>query len=88
MLTLVSPSQPDLEKTELRKLAQTVLDQIKKGSVNSVLNTTIEQVRRLAGTEIGKDLIQIMNAIAEKEAGGDTPEQALIDRFRNVLGGQ
>jgi len=72
----------------LRTLAQTVLDQINKGGVNSVLNTTIEQVRRLAGTEIGQNLIQIMNAIAEKEAGVDAAEQALIDRFRNVLGGQ
>jgi len=88
MLELVAPSQPHLKKPEIRKLADTVLDQIKEGGVNSVLNTTIEQVRRLAGTEIGRDLIQIMNAIAEKEAGVDASEQALIDRFRNVLGGQ
>ncbi|MBT4691807.1 MAG: hypothetical protein HOB73_00500 [Planctomycetaceae bacterium] len=88
MLTLVAPSQPHLKKSELRTLAQTVLDQIKNGGVNSVLNTTIDQVRRLAGSETGTNLVQIMNAIAEEEAGVDASEQALIDRFRNVLGGQ
>jgi len=88
MLRAIAPSQPELEKTQLRKLAQGILDQIKTDGVNTVLNTTIEQARRLAGTEIGRDLIQIMNTIAEKEAGVDASEQALIDRFRNVLGGQ
>ena len=87
MLRVVSRSQPNLGKSELRKLAQDVLDQIKKEGVNSVLNTTIELVRRLAGTTIGSDLIQAMKVIAEEDAAVDATELALIERFRDILGG-
>jgi uncharacterized tellurite resistance protein B-like protein len=73
---------------ELRKLAQSVLEQIKAEGVNSVLSTTIDLARRLAGTDIGRKLIKTMNVIAEKETGVDSTEQAVLDRFRDVLGGQ
>ena len=88
MLRVVASTQPKLDETELRKLSQAVLDEVKAEGVNSVLNTTIDLARRLAGTDIGKNLIQTMNVIAEKESGVDATEQAVLDRFRNVLGGQ
>jgi len=88
MLQVVSTSHPNLDMTALRTLAQSVLDQIKNEGLNSVLNTTISLVERLAGTEIGRDLIQAMNVIAESEDGVEAAEQGLIDRFKDVLGGQ
>jgi uncharacterized tellurite resistance protein B-like protein len=88
MLRIVAPAQPNLDVAELRRLAQAVLDQIKTEGVNSVLNATIDLARRFAGTEIGSNLIQAMNVIAEKESGVDATEQAVLDRFKNVLGGQ
>jgi uncharacterized tellurite resistance protein B-like protein len=88
MLRIVAPAQPNLDVAELRKLAQTVLEQIKAEGVNSVLSTTIDLARRLAGTDIGRKLIKTMNVIAEKETGVDSTEQAVLDRFRDVLGGQ
>lgn len=88
MLMVGSAAQPNMDKAELQALAQSVLDAIKEKGVNSVLNTTIDLAQRLAGTELGKNLILTMNVIAEKEAGVDETEQAVLDRFRNVLGGQ
>jgi uncharacterized tellurite resistance protein B-like protein len=88
MLRIVAPAQPNLDVAELRKLAQSVLEQIKAEGVNSVLSTTIDLARRLAGTDIGRKLIKTMNVIAEKETGVDSTEQAVLDRFRDVLGGQ
>ncbi|MBT7256354.1 MAG: hypothetical protein HN882_15240 [Planctomycetaceae bacterium] len=88
MLRVVSTFQPDLDKPELRQISQAVLEQIKKEGVNSVLQITVEQVQRFAGTEIGKTLIQAMNGLAEEGSGVDAAEQALVDRFRDVLGGQ
>jgi LemA protein len=88
MLQIVSTSQPHLDMSSLRTLAQSVLDKIKNEGLNSVLNTTISLVQRLAGTEIGRDLIQAMNVIAESEEGVEAAEQGLIDRFKDVLGGQ
>jgi uncharacterized tellurite resistance protein B-like protein len=88
MLQIISTSQPHLDMSALRTLAQSVLDQIKNEGLNSVLNTTISLVQRLAGTEIGRDLIQAMNVIAESEDRVEAAEQGLIDRFKDVLGGQ
>jgi uncharacterized tellurite resistance protein B-like protein len=88
MLQVVSTSQPNLDMPELRKLAEAVLEQIKNESLNSVLSTTLNLAQRLAGTEIGKDLIHAMNLIAEADAGVEAAEQAIIDRFRDTLGGQ
>ena len=88
MLQVVSTSQPNLDMPELRKLAKAVLEQIKNESLNSVLSTTLNLAQRLAGTEIGKDLIHAMNLIAEADAGVEAAEQAIIDRFRDTLGGQ
>jgi LemA protein len=88
MIQAVSPSHPHLTQQDLRNLAQDVLDQIKNDGVNAVLNSTIDLARRLAGTDIGRDLIKTMNTIAEKESGGDDAEQSIIERFRDVLGGK
>ena len=88
MIQAVSPSHPHLTQQDLRNLAQDVLDQIKNDGVNTVLNSTIDLARRLAGTDIGRDLIKTMNTIAEKESGGDDAEQSIIERFRDVLGGK
>ena len=88
MLQVVSTSQPNLDMPELRKLAEAVLEQIKNESLNSVLSATLNLAQRLAGTEIGKDLIHAMNLIAEADAGVEAAEQAIIDRFRDTLGGQ
>ena len=60
----------------------------KRQGVNTVLNSTIDLARRLAGTDIGRDLIKTMNTIAEKESGGDDAEQSIIERFKDVLGGK
>ena len=88
MLQVVSTSQPNLDMPKLRKLAEAVLEQIKNESLNSVLSTTLNLAQRLAGTEIGKDLIHAMNLIAEADAGVEAAEQAIIDRFRDTLAGQ
>ena len=88
MRSFVSTSQLTLAPPEIRTTAQRVLDRITKEGVNSVLDTTIEQVQRFAGTEIGRDIVLAMNVIAEKEDGVTVAEQSLIDRFRDILGGQ
>ncbi|MBT3889799.1 MAG: hypothetical protein HOF72_04185 [Planctomycetaceae bacterium] len=88
MLRVVSTFQPDLDKPELRQISQAVLEQIKKEGVNSVLQITVEQVQRFAGTEIGKTLIQAMNGLAEEGSGVDAAEEAVVDRFRDILGGK
>ncbi|MEC7567134.1 MAG: LemA family protein [Planctomycetota bacterium] len=88
MQQFVSTSAQGIGKSELRKIAQTVLDRIEQEGLNSVLSTTIEQVERLAGTAIGQDLIQAMNFIAELGEGVEESERALVDRFRDVLGGE
>ena len=56
------------------------------GTYGAVFGVFLAQ--RLAGTEIGKDLIHAMNLIAEADAGVEAAEQAIIDRFRDTLGGQ
>jgi hypothetical protein len=88
MRSFVSTSQLTLAPPEIRTTAQRVIDRITKEGVNSVLDATIEQVQRFAGTEIGRDIVLAMKVIAEKDDGVTAAEQALIDRFRDILGGQ